>query len=358
MVDGTIVKSTSAHASIIPRAWPGGQTLSVGCTPTGLGADYFIVDDLLNAREAYSKAAHDAAGEWMTRAARSRLNDPAKGGFAVIGQRMHADDPIGRLLDAEPDAWRYIEMSAVAEDNQTFALTGGRRHERKIGEVLERARMPDEWLAQQRHVLGGADFSAQYQQRPIPEQGNLVRRDWFKTYATEPHRRQIRGLFQSWDVAMKTETMNDYSVCVTAAVGGDDSRTGDIYSLNVLREKLAYPDLKRTVAQMAQRWSPTNVIIEDKVTGTPLIQDLRAERIVRPIAYNPSGDKLQRLVLQSAKIEQGRVFLPVSAPWKDDFVTEIIAFPNGRHDDQVDALTQLLGYLDEKARRTVRQLKW
>jgi predicted phage terminase large subunit-like protein len=335
------------------------RAVSIGGTFTGIGGDYIICDDLMNALEASSKAARDTAGEWVDSVMRTRLNNPLTGAIAIVAQRLHQDDPIGRILEREGHQWNLIDIPAIAETRQTFDLGRGKRYVREVDEVLEPARMPREKLDEQRLAIGTAAFNAQYQQRPVPEQGNLVRREWFKDYDFDPRHRDPRmSVHQSWDLAMKTDEQHDYSACITFGVAGNDFRKGDLYILNVYREKLMYPDLRRKIISMSLDWHARSVLIEDMGSGVGMIQDLRREGVVRPIPYKPIQDKITRLSLQSAVIEQGRVFLPIRLQWAQDFLAEVLAFPNGKHDDQLDALTQFLDYVDGRARRTVHHDKW
>jgi predicted phage terminase large subunit-like protein len=125
--------------------------------------------------------------------------------------------------------------------------------------------------------------------------------------------------------------------------------------LDVLRERLEYPGLKKRVIEMAHRYAAHSVLIEDKGSGTQLIQDLRYEKTgVRPIPIMPEGDKVTRLSNQSAHIEAGQVFLPEAAPWLEEFKAEIMAFPNGRFDDQVDSFSQFLGWAEFNKRYRAR----
>ncbi len=117
-------------------------------------------------------------------------------------------------------------------------------------------------------------------------------------------------------------------------------RGTDHYLLDVRRERLVYPDLKRLVIQLAGRDQPDAVLIEDRSSGTQLIQDLRDDGNVRPIAINPEGDKQTRMYAQTAKLEAGYVLIPEQASWLQDFQDEILQFPDGRHDDQVDSMSQ------------------
>jgi predicted phage terminase large subunit-like protein len=142
---------------------------------------------------------------------------------------------------------------------------------------------------------------------------------------------------QSWDTASKAGEINDYSVCTIWLRRGNDH-----YLLDVRRERLEFPALKRLVIQLAARDQPDAILIEDRSSGTQLIQDLREDGNVRPIAINPEADKTTRMYLQAAKLEAGNVFIPEQAPWLDDFRNEILQFPDGRHDDQVDSMSQYL----------------
>ena len=141
-----------------------------------------------------------------------------------------------------------------------------------------------------------------------------------------------------------TSELNDYSACTTWSVEGDK-----FYLLNVFRRRLNYPDLKRAIIAQANDYNWPTVVIEDKSSGTQLIQDLRNERVVTVIEYKPpSGtDKIMRLHACSDRFENGRVFLPERAPWLDDYIAELIGFPGVKHDDQVDSTTQALDYLRE-----------
>ena len=198
--------------------------------------------------------------------------------------------------------------------------------------------------------MGTLAFSAQYQQRPVPVEGNLVKWPWFRFYAYPPAHDHDGRVIQSWDTASKAGELNDYSVCTTWLKKGDD-----FYLLDVLRERLEYPFLKKRVIDMARRFAAHSVLIEDKGSGIQLIQDLQFEKTgVRPISITPEADKITRMSSQSAQIEAGHVILPESAPWLDEFKAEIMAFPNGRFDDQVDSLSQFLGWVEYNKRNRVR----
>jgi predicted phage terminase large subunit-like protein len=141
---------------------------------------------------------------------------------------------------------------------------------------------------------------------------------------------------------MATGMANDYSVCTTWGVLKDD-----YYVIDVFRDRLKYPDLRRKVVDLAAKYSARTIIIEEAGPGMALLQDLHRDLprgMTRPIGQKPDGSKIDRMVAQSAKIEAGHVYLPKEASWLDTFLLELLAFPNGRHDDQVDSVSQFLNW--------------
>jgi predicted phage terminase large subunit-like protein len=155
---------------------------------------------------------------------------------------------------------------------------------------------------------------------------------------------QILARRQSWDTAAKTSELNDFSVCTTWGVDRDN-----YYLIDVFRRRLNYPDLKRAIVAHASRFDADQIVIEDKSSGIQLIQDLRNEGVHKVVEYKPppGADKVMRLHACSDRFENGRVFLPRSAPWLDEYVTELVGFPGTKHDDQVDSTTQALDQLRE-----------
>lgn len=135
-------------------------------------------------------------------------------------------------------------------------------------------------------------------------------------------------------------------------------RNDDFYLINVIRERLEYPLLKRKIVETFGDYrrisSNCSVVIEDAGSGTPLLQDLPSDG-VQAIPFRPESDKIVRMAAQSVTIEARHVFLPRKAPWLDNFETEVMAFPNGAHDDQVDSMAQALDWISTRNRNVVRQ---
>jgi predicted phage terminase large subunit-like protein len=208
-------------------------------------------------------------------------------------------------------------------------------------------------LEQLKHSIGSMDFNAQYQQMPVPAEGNFIKRNWFPTYDRPPALGPADRIIVSWDTALSARDLSSYSACVVAQVRGES-----VYLLDVVRERLEYPDLKRRVIEVHRLWGHRHnryaLLIEEKGSGMSLIQDLRREGI-HAIAVQPKDDKVIRMNAQTARIEARSVFLPRTAPWLDTFLQEVLAFPASRHTDQMDAFSQALDHaFNYGARLTAR----
>ena len=265
----------------------GRYATSIGGTLTGRGGDIMIIDDPLKPEDAMSEARREAANGWFGRTALSRLDDKMTGAIILIQQRVHMNDLAGHVRTL--DDWTILSLPAIAEEEAWIPIGDNRVHHRKVGDVLHPEREPLVVLERMRAALGSAVFSAQYQQCPVPEDGEIVKWGWFQRYDQPPPRSQM-AIYQSWDTASKPEEHCDYSVCTTWGVVGDA-----LYLLDVHRARYDFPGLKRAVIAEARNAQAGHVIIEDKGSGTSLIQQLRAERppgVPYPIAFTPKDDKI------------------------------------------------------------------
>jgi predicted phage terminase large subunit-like protein len=319
------------------------MSTSVGGVLTGRGADLIIIDDPLKPDEALSESRRKAVNEWYDNTLLSRLNDKAKGCIIIIMQRLHQEDLVGHVLEQED--WDVLSFPAIAEQDEEFAIEsplGRRCFQRKEGDVLHPERETRQTLASIRLRTGEYNFSSQYQQNPIPPGGAMVKTGWLRYYDPGELPERFDIIVQSWDTANKSNELSNYSVCTTLG-----RANGKVYILDVYRQRLNYPDLKRQVIEQARLHRPNRILIEDKASGTQLIQELQGEHIFGITPYEPpSGtDKIMRLHAQTAWFENGLVFLPCNAPWLADYVIELTGFPGTKYDDQVDSTTQALDYL-------------
>jgi predicted phage terminase large subunit-like protein len=318
---------------------------SVGGVLTGRGADLLIIDDPLKPDEALSGAQRGAVNAWFSNTLLSRLNDKRHGAIILIMQRLHEDDLTGYLL--RQGGWEVLRLPAIAEaeEDHRFEIGFGqsRSFRRSPGEALHPEREPIKVLGDMRRTMGEYNFAGQYQQSPAPLDGGMVKRDWLRSYAPQDLPAVFDLVFQSWDTANKPTELSDHSVCTTWGAKG-----GYLYLLHVLRKQLDYPSLRRAVREQATLHNAAVVVIEDKASGTQLLQELIGEGMHTIKAYKPNGDKIMRLHAQTAMFENGFVHLPREAPWLDSYVQELLVFPNGRHDDQVDSTAQALDWFRQR----------
>lgn len=274
----------------------------------------------------------------------SRLDRKAEGAIVIVMQRLHEDDLCGHLLERAPEDWEVVTLPAIAVEDGTFRLSDRLRrvHHRRSGDVLQPAREPTEVLEGLRRQLGSMTFSAQYQQAPVPAGGNEIKRDWLRHYDDADLPETFDRVLASWDTASSLEE-GDWSVGTVWGTKGLD-----FYLLDLVRERLEVPRLRRAIVDLTERWEASATVIEDAGIGRAVAQDLRATGVLRPILNRPRYDKRARLEAQSARFEAGQVHLPREAEWLGSYVTELLAFPFGRHDDQVDSTSQALLYLTQR----------
>ena len=349
-----ISREKNAVSDFMTTARGGRLTTSVGGSLTGRGGDILIFDDPMKPADALSTAKRQSACDWFDNTAYSRLDDKQNGAIIVVMQRVHQEDLVGHLL-GKGDDWDMLTLPSIAEVDETIAIGPGRYHHRRAGELLQPQREPLHVLEALKRTIGHYNFSAQYQQAPIPIEGEIIKWGWFRRYDTAPQRKGHAQVVQSWDTASKGGELNDYSVCTTWLAKGQD-----YYLLDVFRKKLLYPELRRAVIEQSERWQPSAILIEDKASGTALSQDFRPGELkgcYKPIPIDPESDKLTRAAAQSLAIENGQVFLPAEAPWLADLHAEIVQFPNARHDDQIDSMSQYLGWIRKRSFGGITRVK-
>jgi predicted phage terminase large subunit-like protein len=308
---------------------------SVGGSVTGRGGNFIIIDDPLHAGDADSDTKREAANDWLTKTIYSRLDNKLDDVIIVVQQRLHPYDFPGILL--EQDGWTHLNLPVIAETDERIQIGEDDYYVRKEGELLHAEREPMEVLDQLKESMGSYSFTAQYQQNPSPLGGIHVQWGWFKRYDKAPFNRSGASIVQSWDTASTVNEMSDYSVCTTWLIA-----EGYYYLLDVYRKKLEYPDLRKQVQLLVKKWNASTVLIERSTGSIPLIYELRVYPQFNTIPIIPKGDKLTRMLSETPAIEAGRVLLPNDMPWLLDFQREIVTFPKGKHDDQIDSLSQFL----------------
>lgn len=324
---------------------------SIGGTLTGRGGDVIVVDDTAKPGEALSDARRNEVNEWFGGELITRLDNPSQGAIVIVMQRLHEDDLIGHVTMAADHGWTLLNIPAIATENSEYRT--GRRpediHLRREGDLIDPRRMTEQDLNDRRNAMGSILFNAQYQQAPIPVEGNMIHRGWIKRHDNHKPREWFDCVIQSWDTAAEAGELNDYSVCATFGIKDDV-----VYLLDILRRKLEFPELLRTARRWAIDHRANIVLVEKASSGNSLSQSLRSMLNCRVLSVSSRGDKQMRLLNISHMFENGTVRLPVTAPWLCVLESELLGFPSSRHDDQVDAITLALLWLKGRPPRSLR----
>ena len=307
---------------------------SIDGTLTGLGGNLIIIDDPLKLGDAMSEAVRARVIEWYRSTLLSRADDKKAARIVLVMQRVHQDDLAGYLQ--EQGGFEVLNLPAIAQKEETFFLDDGRTYTRQKGELLHPEQEPAQVLAELKREMGPIAFSAQYQQSPIPPGGTIIKRKWLTPY-DQVDRQPGDRIILSWDIALSETETGDYSACVVLRQRGEV-----FYILEVVRGRFPFDALKRKVMEVGRRYGSSTLLIEDSPISRGLIQSLR-EQSINVTVYKPDTDKRARVIAQSDLFAGGSVRFPRRASWLEEFTAELLAFP-GRHDDQVDALTQGLAW--------------
>ncbi len=323
---------------------------SVGGTLTGEGGNFLILDDPHNPAHMHSQTMREQTLTWYEQVFASRLDDRRNGVIVLVMQRLHEKDLTGHLL-AKNSGWRHLCIPALAPTRLEYDIPNreGLSYIFHANTALHSGRDDAAMLTQLRAELGSHTFSAQYLQNPMPADDGLIKRQWLRHSPAPP---EYTSITQSWDTAIKAGAGNDYSVCTTWA----EAENG-YYLLDILREKLEFPQLRRAIISQAEKWKPDAILIEDKASGGSLIQDIRAESRLPVIAINPMGDKFSRLASVTPLFESGRIFLPSQHPHLQDAEAELLTFPHAAHDDITDTISQYLIWA-KKRRQVSPRIRW
>jgi hypothetical protein len=265
----------------------GRYATSVGGTLAGGGAALIIVDDPLNARDAYSEPARKRVIEWYGGALVSRLNDKETGSIIAVMQRLHQDDLAGHLR--EDGGWDCLDLPAIALDDQAIPLGYGRRP------PPARRRHPP---SRARKPCGSRGYQSRNRQRrffrAVSANADPAGRSDDQTRLGAPQRQEALQIIQSWDTAMKGGPANDWSVCTTWA----QTRDGRMYLLDVWRDRVDYPTLRATVRALYAEWKPHVVLIEESGTAIGLIEELEYG-FMDLVPVKPDRDKIARTAIAS-----------------------------------------------------------
>ena len=307
--------------------------IGVGGAVTGKGADLLIIDDPHSEQEAKQNnpAIFDGVYEWFTSGPRQRLQPG--GAIIIVMTRWAKRDLTGQILKKSGndgvDDWEVIEFPAILPS----------------GTPLWPAFWSKKELDSLKAELPVAKWEAQYQQNPTGNEGAIIKRDQWRIWEGEKPP-SCDYIIQSWDTAFEKNNRADYSACTTWGIFEHPDDKGNfktnIILLDAFKERMEFPELKKTALELYKQWEPDTLIIEKRAAGAPLIYELR--KIGVPLSeYTPGkgNDKISRVNSIADLFASGVVWCP-STRWADEVMEEMAAFPNGDNDDLVDSTSQAL----------------
>lgn len=312
----------------------------IGGSITGRRGDLVVIDDPVRSREdADSETIRDKVWDWYKSDLYTRLKPGGR--IVLIQTRWHEDDLAGRLLEdmkAGGDKWDVISLPAIAEEDDALG--------RAPGEPLWPEWEGDEALARKRRAVGPRDWSALYQQRPAPEDGGFFRKDWFIPYVSAPPREEMQ-VYGASDYAV-TADGGDYTVHV---IVGLDHR-GRMYLLDLWRKQSASDEWIEAFCDLVKKWKPIGWAEEQgqiRAGIGPFLDRRQRERAAYVFRdqFPTRGDKAVRAQSIRGRMALNSLYVPELESWFPALRAELLSFPAGKHDDQVDALG-LVGQLLDK----------
>ncbi len=343
----SIREDTKSKARWRVKGYGGGMVATgIGGPLTGKGGDLIIVDDPIKSyKEALSPVYRENIKQWYRSTLRTRLQPG--GSIIILMTRWHEDDLCGWLLNTAEeeglpsDDWEVVNLKAIAEPTESEPDPLGRTE----GEALWPEMYDTPELNKLKGAVGTYWWDAEFQGKPRPEGGGIIREGWFNYFNPDDFEDlKLTRYVQFWDTALKEKQVNDRSACITFAEGPKG-----YYVLDLWVGRPAFPELTEQAKTQYAKWAPDSVEVEDKASGISLIQQLRRDTKIPIHAVKAVDDKVSRAHSVTGILEAGRVWLPERAPWLSTFISEVTGFPTAAHDDITDAF--VYGLMHYKPRR-------
>lgn len=321
---------------------------SVGGSTTGEGGEYLIVDDPHNPVHIHSSHMRNKVIEWFEQTFLTRLNNRNTGAIIVVMQRLHEQDLSGYLISMD-NSWELLKLPIQALYTMNFSINNSTYLYAK-GDVLNKERDQEETLHKLQSEIGMSNYAAQYLQTPLTENHCLLNLKDISFYEIVPE--TFDYIVQSWDTAIKVSEHSDYSVCTNFGI-----KNKHYYLTYMLRSKLTYPNLKNEAMRLAQKYSPSFILIEDKASGQQLIQDLKIENFHNIMAIKPRLDKITRFASCVATFQNGQLLLPQKSSFTHTVIAELTSFPNSTNDDIADSISQFINFIKPRSASMLARMR-
>lgn len=317
---------------------------SIGGTLTGRGGDFIIIDDPIKPEDTHSDKIRQSTNEWYKSTLLSRLDDKQRSVLILVMQRLHVNDLTGFAENS--GGFTKLSLPAIALTDEEIPVGVGEAYARQVGTALQEERESLVTLNRIRDEIGAFNFAAQYQQRPEMPEGNMIKRKWLNLIPAAPQFHRNGLLMVSIDAAASTSDTADYTA-ITLIYAYERHH----YVVHASRGRWDYETLKKKAEAYVQRYGrEITFIVENASAGTSLIQYLRNNG-VRCLHSNPKDDKVVRVARVLPLIQEGRLHIvnrPGNNGWVEPLIAELVNFPNGRFDDQVDSVTQAVSWAEPK----------
>ncbi|WP_223266693.1 phage terminase large subunit [Bacillus thuringiensis] len=327
-------------------------SVGVGGSITGEGADLMIVDDpIKNRQEAESTTYRNRLWDEWEDTLSTRLQKGAK--VILILTRWHEDDLAGRLLEKEPEKWTVLSIPAVA-DTKDDPLG------REIGQGLWVSHYGQEYYDDKKDSSSARSWLSLWQQKPSSDTGSIFKRKWMQYYDVLPKWEEFDQIITSWDMAFDNATSN--SSYVVGQIWGKIN--ADKYLIDQVRAQMNFPETKKAFEVFHNKYETIirnggfkksiPKLVEKKANGPAIISSLKSE-ISGIIPISPQGSKEARAEAISPEFQSGNIYIPNPKmhTWVHDYIDEMVSFPSGKHDDQVDTTSQALEHFFTKPKKVM-----
>lgn len=301
---------------------------------TGSHFDVIVADDLIDDESTRTKQRMENVHQWFQGTVEPLLEPDGR--MIIVGTRKHYNDLYGRLIDS--NAYTVIHDKAIQDD----------------GTPLWPERWPLPKLEEKKRKMGTVMFNREYQNDPTGLRGQLLKEEWIRYYEEAPDDLKI---YQGWDLAISQKETADYTVCTTIGVTDEE----DVYVLDWYRGRVDFPTQVRMVQELAAKWDPIMIGVEDVAYQRALPQEVLRRRRLPLKAVRPDKDKTRRIISEFVAFENGKVYLPNHHRHLNNFLDEYLQFDRGEHDDMLDSLCIALQVSSQKTAKIYipkRGIRW
>lgn len=329
------------NESVFKTSQGGGRiAVSIGSGVTGLGADLIIIDDPIDTSDANNPNACENHNQWIAKTLMTRLNDKVTGRVVVVMQRISIFDTTAFLLGKEE--WHHLCLPAKTDKDVSIPLYDGDTHEWKKGELLHPEFLPETELLKQKTYLQDEAYSAQYLQKPVPSGGGGIDMSLFKRHDSTPKHPELT--LMTVDAASGSKSGSRTAIQVWKY------DNGHLYLVALGADYWEFYDIKSTVMATQKKYNVDHILIEKASSGLALLEVLDQEypfpdyyQMLVPVT--PHLSKVDRMAKAMIMVAQGRVSLPKSGKGVVSLEQELMGFPEWKPDDQVDALSQVINFI-------------